>query len=74
MWDKNHLDRIHTLIPKLQKNYTTVNTDAIPQDIEMQKLSCKLVTLHGHEMTIPTTSTDADKLTNILKTFSANKW
>ena len=30
--------------------------------------------LHGHEMTIPTTSTDADKLTNILKTFSANKW
>ena len=42
MWDKNHLDRIHTLIPKLQKNYATVNIDAIPQDIEMQKISCKL--------------------------------
>ena len=74
LWTEKDLDRIHALIPTLQNDYNTNTIDVIPQHIDISETKCQLVTLHKHNLTIPKTSSDVNKLTNILKKIYDSKW
>ena len=65
------LNKIHAMVLNVESN---VNIDDIPQDIQMCEMNYKVTTSCAQQLTIPTTSTNTDELTDVLKTFYDRKW
>ena len=69
--DKMDLNKIHAVVLNVENE---VNTDDIPQDIQMWEMNYKVTTSCAQDLTIPTTSTNTDELINVLKTLYDRKW
>ena len=70
-WTRMDLNKIHAVVLTVE---SMVNIDDIPQDIQMFEMNYKFTTSCAQDLTIPTTSTNTDDVTDVLKTLYDRKW